>query len=106
VSLFDSLFGSLLGNLEKVAARFSDMRGVTAAVDWFRNQAIADQHVRVWVVPPDKLLRAPQAGDNRRTDLQWIVSVDYRGANIEKRVAEEALVREGGALYPIAPNGI
>ena len=82
------------------------MRHATAAVDWFRNQAIAPEAIGVFAVTPDQKLRAPQAGDNRRTDLQWIVSLDLSRANIEKRVALETMRREGGALLKKLPAGV
>jgi len=97
---------NIFGNSNKVAARYAHIRELTAAVDWFRNQAIAPEALTIWTVGPDRKLRPPQSGDNRRSDLAWILSVDLTRAKIEKRVAMESLRREGGYVYRFTPEGI
>ena len=79
-----------------LSARFTDMRGVTATVDWFVNQGIATDAITVLIVGPDGQRRPPQRGDNRRSDLSWIVSLDLARATITKREALDAFRREGG----------
>ena len=81
------------------------MRYATAAMDWFRNQAIPSDAIGIMALTPDKKLRAPQAGDNRRADLQWIVSLDLSRAKIERRVALETMRREGGSVLKRIPDG-
>jgi hypothetical protein len=91
---------------DKVGARFPNMRFATAAIDWFRNQAVAPEAIGIFAITPDHKIRPPQVGDNRRSDLQWIVSLDLARANLDKRVATEALRREGGALLKRLPEGM
>ena len=89
-----------------VAASFPRMQYATAAIDWFRNQAIDAQAIAVFAVPPGERPRAPQRGDNTRSDLSWIVAVDVDAARIPRDVAIAALRREGGKLLaqvPFAP---
>lgn len=81
-----------------VAAKFAQMRNATAAIDWFRNQSIDPAAIGVFAVPPGGQPRAPRPGDNQRDDLTWIVSLDLPNAQIERRVALDALTREGGKL--------
>ncbi len=79
-----------------VAASFPLLSYATGAIDWFRNQAVDPQAILVAAVPPDGRARAPQRGDNERTDLHWIVGVDLDAARISKSVALDTLTREGG----------
>lgn len=88
---------------DKIGARFRTMREATAAIDWLRNQAIDSGAIEILAITPDEKLRPPQAGDNRRSDLQWIVALDLSRASIEKRVAIAALRREGGTLLKRLP---
>jgi|GEM_PF-3124484 len=97
---------NIFGDTNKVAARYEQIRQLTAAVDWFRNQAVEPDALTIWAVTPERKLRPPRAGDNRRTDLAWILSVDLSRAKIEKRIAVEALRREGGYVYRFTPEGI
>jgi hypothetical protein len=86
-----------------VAAQFTQMRYATGAIDWFRNQGIDPAAIGAYAVPPGGQPRAPRAGDNRRDDLTWIVSLDLSRAQIERRVAIDAMKREGGTLLARAP---
>jgi hypothetical protein len=86
-----------------VVAEFPQMRYATAAIDWFRNQGIEPDAIGVFAVPPGGQPRAPRPGDNQRDDLRWIVSLDVSRAKIERRVAIDALKREGGKLLAHAP---
>jgi len=81
-----------------VTARFASSRAATAAVDWFLNQSIDRESVSVQVVPPGERPRAPRSGDNRRSDLAWLVRIDADRARLSKRIAVETMKREGGAL--------
>lgn len=83
---------------EMLRATFRDVRAATSAIDWFRNQAIAPEAIGVLAVPPGGAPRPPQAGDNRRTDLGWIVSLDLSRAHIPKSVALATFRREGGKV--------
>jgi hypothetical protein len=87
-----------------VAASFPLMRYATAAIDWFRNQSIDPDAIAVAAVPPDGKPRAPQRGDNARTDLSWIVALDVDAARIPRAVAAAALKREGGKLLARIPD--
>ena len=90
---------------QRVAARFARMQDATAAIDWFRNQGIDPGAIGAFAVPPDGQPRPPRAGDNARTDLGWIVSLDLESARIRRQDAVAALRREGGALIGRAPDG-
>lgn len=81
------------------------MREATAAIDWFRNQAIDSGAIEILAITPDQKLRPPQAGDNRRTDLQWIVALDLTRARLDRSVALAALRREGGTPLRRIPSG-
>ena len=81
-----------------VTATFTVPRAATAAVDWFLNQAIEHDAVSVRVAAGDEAPRPTRAGDNRRDDLTWIVSVDVQRARLKKRIAVETMKREGGTL--------
>ena len=87
-----------------VAASFSLLRYATAAIDWFRNQAIDPVAIAVAAVPPNGRLRAPQRGDNMRADIKWIVGLDLDAAKIRRDVAVAALRREGGKLLRNIPD--
>jgi hypothetical protein len=87
-----------------VAASFSLLRYATAAIDWFRNQAIDPNAILVAAVTPDGQSRAPQRGDNMRTDVRWIVALDLDAAHIRRDVAAAALKREGGKLTRQIPD--
>ncbi|MDQ6825058.1 MAG: hypothetical protein M3007_06305, partial [Candidatus Eremiobacteraeota bacterium] len=74
---------NLLGHMSKgnyVAASFPLMGYATGAIDWFRNQAIDPDAIVVAAVPPGGQPRAPQRGDNARSDLRWIVALDLDAA--------------------------
>lgn len=88
-----------------VTARFSSSRNATAAVDWFLNQSIDRESVSVQVVPPGESPRPPRAGDNRRSDLAWIVRIDPDRAGLTKRIALETMKREGGSLTANSSSG-
>jgi hypothetical protein len=87
-----------------IAASFPLLRYATGAVDWFRNQAISPDAIVIAAVPPDGQPRAPQRGDNERTDLTWIVALDLDTARIPRAVAQAALIREGGKIISYVPN--
>ena len=87
-----------------VAASFPHMRSATGAIDWFRNQAIDPTAILVAAVPPDGRPRAPQRGDNERTDLRWIVALDLDAARIPRSVAVATLTREGGKRLAQVPD--
>ena len=86
-----------------IAARFAQMRYATSAIDWFRNQGIDASAIGAFAVPPGGQPRAPRPGDNQRDDLTWIVSLDLARAKINRRVALDAMKREGGTLIADAP---
>lgn len=86
-----------------IAARFAQMRYATSAIDWFRNQGIDAAAIGAFAVPPGGQPRAPRPGDNQRDDLTWIVSLDLARAKINRRVAIDAMKREGGTLIANAP---
>ncbi len=87
-----------------VAASFSLMRYATGAIDWFRNQAISPDAIIVAAIGPDGRARAPQRGDNERTDLRWIVALDLDAARIPRAVAAATLRREGGKRVAQVPD--
>ncbi|GEM_PF-1617087 len=87
-----------------VAASFSLMRYATGAIDWFRNQAIDPSAIIVAAIGPDGRPRAPQRGDNVRTDLRWIVALDCDAARIPRAVAAATLQREGGKRLAQLPD--
>ena len=87
-----------------VAASFPFMRYATGAIDWFRNQAVDPHAILVAAVPPDGRLRAPQRGDNERTDLRWIVAVDLDAAHLPRSVAAATMRREGGKRLAQMPE--
>lgn len=89
---------------DKIGARFRTMRDATAAIDWFRNQAIDSGAIEILAITAEHKLRPPRAGDNRRTDLQWIVAVDLARAKLNRSVALAALRREGGTLLRRIPT--
>ena len=81
-----------------VTASFTLTRNATAAVDWFLNQSIDRDAVSVRVASKGEQPRAPRAGDNRRADLTWSVSVDLSRARLTKRIVVETMKREGGKI--------
>jgi len=81
-----------------VTATFTLTRDATAAVDWFLNQSIDRDSVDVRVAGAGEQPRAPRAGDNRRSDLTWTVSVDASRARLGRRIVVETMRREGGRL--------
>jgi hypothetical protein len=87
-----------------IAASFSLLRYATGAIDWFRNQAIDSNAIIVAAVAPNGQPRAPQRGDNMRTDVRWIVALDLDAAHIRRDVAAAALKREGGKLTTHIPD--
>lgn len=87
-----------------VAASFPLMRYATAAIDWFRNQAIDPDAIVVAAVPPDGRPRAPRRGDSQRADITWIVALDLDAVKIRRDVAVAALRREGGTLLASIPE--
>lgn len=89
-----------------VAATFSMLRYATGAVDWFRNQAIEPSAITIAAQPPRGKLRLPQAGDNRRDDLTWVVALDLDAAKISRDVALDTLRREGGKILPRIPDDL
>lgn len=85
-----------------VSAKFASARYATAAVDWFLNQAIDREALRVRVSAPGERMRLPGPGDNRRNDLTWLVSIDSGRARVDKRLAVETMKREGGTIVASA----
>jgi hypothetical protein len=86
-----------------VAASFDVLGQATGAVDWFRNQGTDPDAILIAAVAPGEKPRAPQRGDNRRTDLRWIVALDLAAAPVAYRQAADTLQREGGALMAELP---
>ena len=89
-----------------ITATFPSARSATAAVDWFLNQAIDRDAVSVRVVPQGERPRPPRPGDNRRSDLEWVVSIDFGRAKLSKQIAFETMKREGGAIVTTATAGV
>lgn len=87
-----------MATADVVTATFTLPRAAVAAVDWFLNQAIDRDAVTVRVASGDERPRPTRAGDNRRNDLTWIVSIDVQRARLKKRIAVETMKREGGTL--------
>ncbi|MBV8203744.1 MAG: hypothetical protein JOY87_06490 [Candidatus Eremiobacteraeota bacterium] len=87
-----------------VAASFPLLRYATGAIDWFRNQAIDANAIAVAAVTPDGTMRAPQRGDNLRSDLEWIVALDLSKARIPRAVAVATFAREGGKTLASVPK--
>ena len=81
-----------------VSATFSSLGGATAAIDWFLNQAIDRDAVSVQVIPPGEQPRPLRPGDNRRTDLTWVVNIDPERARLTKQIVVETMIREGGTI--------
>jgi hypothetical protein len=81
-----------------VTATFDLTRNATAAVDWFLNQSIDRDAVSVRVAGAGEQPRPPRAGDNRRADLTWSVSVDLSRTRLDKRIVVETMKREGGRV--------
>ncbi len=81
-----------------ITATFETSRAATAAIDWFLNQAIDRDAISLAVIPPDGQRRAPRAGDNRRTDLTWVVAVDTERARLRAPIVVETMKREGGTI--------
>jgi len=87
-----------MGSADVVTATFTQTRNATAAVDWFLNQSIDRDAVSVRVATKGEQPRPPRAGDNRRADLTWSVSVDLVRAKLNKRTVVETMKREGGTI--------
>lgn len=87
-----------------VAASFPLLRYATGAIDWFRNQAIDPKAIAVAAVTASGAMRPPQAGDNSRTDLRWIVALDLSVARIPRSVALATFTREGGKPLSSVPE--
>ncbi|MBV8164157.1 MAG: hypothetical protein JOZ91_07810 [Candidatus Eremiobacteraeota bacterium] len=49
-------------------------------------------------------MRAPQRGDNLRSDLEWIVALDLSKARIPRAVAVATFAREGGKTLASVPK--
>jgi hypothetical protein len=81
-----------------VTAVFGSVRYATAAVDWFRNQGTDPDAIGIMALPHGEPARATRPGDNRRTDLSWIVSVDLNRTPFGRTIAAETMKREGGKL--------
>jgi len=93
-----------MGTNDYVAASFPLLGYATAAIDWFRNQAVEPAAILVAAIPPDGRARAPQPGDNTRHDLHWIVAVDLGAARIPRAVALDTFKREGGKVLARVPE--
>ena len=91
-------------NTSIVAATFETVRNATAAVDWFRNQGTDPDAIGISALPPGEQARTPRPGDNRRTDLAWVVTIDLNRAPVSRQIAIEALKRQGGKISPHAPT--
>jgi hypothetical protein len=81
-----------------VAATFDAVRDATAAVDWFRNQGTDPEAIGISALPPGERPRAPRPGDNHRTGLAWLVTIDLKRAPVSRRIAIETMKREGGKI--------
>lgn len=88
---------------EYAAASFALLRDATAAIDWFRNQGIAPESILVAAQQPGEHPRAPQRGDNARTDLTWIVALDLAQTTLPPDVVRGTLQREGGKNLSALP---
>ncbi len=86
-----------------IVAEFSVLRNATGALDWFRNQAIASDCLRVFAIPTGGEPRAPQRGDNERIDLKWMVALDVDRTDLSRREVLDTLRREGGTLVSRYP---
>lgn len=82
-----------------IAATFGAVGNATAAVDWFRNQAVDPDAIGILAVAPGEKPRRTQPGDNQRPDLSWIVSIDLDRARLTKQIATETMKREGGKIF-------
>ena len=89
-----------------VAALFPILRYATGAVDWFRNQAIDPDAIVIAAQSPQGDLRAPQRGDNMRTDLKWVVALNLDEAKIGRAQALATLQREGGVILKRIPDDL
>jgi hypothetical protein len=89
-----------------IAARFSNVNSASAAIDWFTNQALPEGALRIFAQQPNSWPRAPRAGDNTRSDVSWIVTVDVDRARIPKADVLATMRREGGAVLAEVPSGI
>lgn len=85
------------------AATFARLRDATAAIDWFRNQAIEPAAIVVGVAPPGERPRPLERGDNWRTDLVWYVALDLAQARLPLAVIQATFRREGGKPSPWTP---
>ena len=83
---------------ERVSAIFGTVREATAAVDWFRNQGTDPAAIGIEVRSAGQAPRPTRSGDNLRTDLSLIVSLDVDKAPFGRRLAIETFVREGGKV--------
>ena len=88
----------LMATATVISGSFPSSRSATAAIDWFLNQAIDRDAISVGVVGPDGQSRSPRPGDNRRTDLTWVVSVDAGMARLRPSIVSETIKREGGKI--------
>jgi hypothetical protein len=89
-----------------VTATFPSARYATAAVDWFLNQAIDRDAITVEVAAHAERPRAPRPGDNRRSDLTWLVSIDVERAGLRKQDVIQTMKREGGTLAARPTAGV
>jgi hypothetical protein len=89
-----------------IAARFANVNSATAAIDWFTNQALPDGAMRIFAQQANAKPRPPKAGDNARTDVSWIVAVDFTRARMPKADVLATMRREGGAILSEIPTGI
>jgi hypothetical protein len=96
---------AVMSDSNVVWARFDNVGTANAAVDWFRNQGTLPDSISIAALPPGAALRQPRSGDNRRTDLVWVVSIDVDAAPLTKKLAVETMKREGGKIIAGPPSG-
>ena len=89
-----------------IAARFANVNSATAAIDWFTNQALPDGALRIYAQQANAKPRPPKAGDKARTDISWIVAVDFSRARMPKADVLATMRREGGLIMSEVPAGI
>lgn len=83
---------------DRISAVFDAVRNATAAVDWFRNQGTDPSAIAVEALEPGRAPRPTQPGDNARSGLSWMVTIDVKRAPFGTRTAIETFAREGGKV--------
>jgi hypothetical protein len=87
-----------MSNVNVVTAVFDSVRCATAAVDWFRNQGIDPSAIGIMAQSTGENPRPTRPGDNGRSDLSLIVTVDLDRVPLSKQLVVETMKREGGKI--------